>query len=372
MSNLGSDQSRLWIASLNFDTATETTKLRGLQTYISELSESELDSSKMETAENDPSLQVSRFYSGNSITVTLRGAMILESEDPKYRKGFHGELHPFKNGKTNDLLITSSYQFGTDPKVEKVHFMEKDAKLGYFDNFRNRRILALRDFKDLDEALMLDIRIYDIDKMDTDFLEAAKSLANSAIASIPVLYQYSIPLNMAAGIVESGSKIIDELDPHDPIINEHIDFEASEAGTGHPLLQQGYYVILRDAMTAKDVSYLKLVGDELKLFSSDMSEFKSCSYAIIEVSKKFKLSPAEEIDEKAAKLASELSGKGQSGKAALEFLRDTMKTYGNFRKLERIKELNEKSGRSALLPSEKKLLDDLKNDPEIADYVKSL
>ncbi|MCU0637750.1 MAG: hypothetical protein MUE87_03930 [Methanothrix sp.] len=76
----------------------------------------------------------------------------------------------------------------------------------------------------------------------------------------------------------------------------------------------------------------------------------------------FHVEPEEEIDEKAAKLASELSGKGQSGKAALEFLRDTMKTYGNFRKLERIKELKAKA---VLSPSEEKLLEDLMNDPEI-------
>jgi len=367
MSELGSEPSRLWIAPLNFDTATGATELRDLQTYISELSEAELNSSAMGTSEKNPSLKVSRFYSGDPITVTLRGVMIRESEDPKYRKGLHGELHPFKNGKTNDILITTSYQFGTDPKVEKIHFMEKDANLGYFDNFRNRRILAMRDFKDLDESLMLDIKIYDIDKMDSDFLAASKNLANSAIASIPVLYQYSIPLNMAAGVIESGFKMLDELDPHDSIIDEHIDFDASEAGTVHSLLQQGYYVIMRDRMTARDVRYLKLVGDELRLFRSDMSEFEACSYVIIEVSKTFKLSPVEEIDEKAAKLASELSGKGQSGKAALEFLRDTMKTYENFRKLERIKELSQ---RSVLTPSEKTLLEDLKKDPEIADYIK--
>jgi len=44
-----------------------------------------------------------------------------------------------------------------------------------------------------------------------------------------------------------------------------------------------------------------------------------------------------------------------------------MKTYENFRKLERIKELSQ---RSVLTPSEKTLLEDLKKYPEIADYIK--
>jgi len=42
--------------------------------------------------------------------------------------------------------ILSNYQFGTDPKVEKIHFMQHKTPLGYIDDFLNRRILALRDF----------------------------------------------------------------------------------------------------------------------------------------------------------------------------------------------------------------------------------
>jgi len=356
MNEFESIRSSLWVAPLNFDAAQGITELRGLDAYISELSEMEKDPYK-----------VSRFYSGDPITVTLRGVMILEGEDPEFRReGRNLEVHLFGSRKSNDLLITSNYQFGTDPTVEKIHFMQKGAKLGYFDDFRNRRILAIRDFKDLNEGLMLNLKIYDIDKMDTEFLDVAKDLANSVVATIPVLYQYSIPLNMATGIIESGAKLFDNLDPHDRIIDERIDFEATEAGTGHPLLQQGYYVVLRNPAARDDVRYLKLVGDQLKVLKSDRSEFKDCSYAIIEVHKKFMLSPEEEIDEKAAKLASELSGKGQSGKAALEFLRDTMKTYGNFRKLERIKELKAKA---VLSPSEEKLLEDLMKDPEIEEFI---
>jgi hypothetical protein len=293
--------------------------------------------------------------------------MILESEDPRLRReGLHVEVHPFSSGKSNDLFIVSNYQFGTDPTVEKIHFMQKGAELGYVDDFRYRRILAMRDFKDLTEGLTLNLKIYDIDKMDTELIDLAKVLGSSAVAAVPVLYQYSIPLNMAIGAIDSMAKIANNLDSHDKIIDERIDFEATEAGTGHPLLQQGYYVIFRNPVASKDARYLKLVGDSLKVLTSDKSEFKGCSYAIIEVHKNFILSAEEEIDEKAAKLASELSGKGQSGKAALEFLRDTMKTYGNFRKLERIKELRALAKRS---PSENKLLEDLMKDPNVAEYL---
>lgn len=351
--------SNLWLAPLKFDKNSGVAELSGLDEYLSELSE----------INNNPS-EVSRFYSGDPITVTLRGIMIRECEDPKFlREGLHMEVHPFSGGKSNDLFIISNYQFGTDPKVEKIHFMQKGAELGYVDDIRNRRILAIRDFKDLKEGLTLILKVYDIDKMDTEFIDLAKNLANSAIATIPVLYQYSIPLKMGTEAMDSMAKLADDLDPHDKIIDERIDFEATEAGTGHPLLQQGYYVVFRNPVAPKDARYLKLVGDNLKVLTADKAEFKGCNYAIIEVHKNFMLSAEEEIDEKAAKLASELSGKGQSGKAALEFLRDTMKTYGNFRKLERIKELKALAMRS---PSENKLLEDLMKDPEIAEYAKNL
>ena len=353
--------STLWMAPLKFEVTEGLSELKKLDVYISELSE----------ANKDPK-DVSRFYSGDPITITLRGAMIRECEDPKFRRdGKDIEFHLLSGGKTNDLFILSNYQFGTDPKVEKIHFMEKSRELGYVDDFKNRRIIAMRDFKDLQESLTLFIKIYDIDKMDTEFIDTAKSLANSAIATIPVLYQYSVPFMMATGTIDAMTKLADNLNKHDKIIEERIDFEATESRTGHPLLQQGYYVIFRNQVGQKDAKYLQLVGDQLKVLNSNKEEFKGCSYAVFEVHKNFLLNAEEEIDEKAAKLASELSGKGQSGRAALEFLRDTMKTYGNFRKLERVKELKAKDP-SLITPSEKTLLEDLMKDPEIGEFAKKL
>jgi hypothetical protein len=352
--NIESLPSKLWIAPLK-DTDTNGSKLGCLDKYISE--------------NKDKPEESSRFYSGDQITITLRGVMIRESEDPKIRRdGLHVELHPFGCGKTNDLFIVSNYQFGTDPKVEKIHFMQHKTPLGYIDDFLNRRILALRDFKDLDECLTLNLRIYDIDKTDTKFVDMAKDLANNAVAVIPVLYQYSIPLKMASGAIDSISKLADDLDPHDKIIDERIDLEAAKAETKHPLLQQGYYVLFRDPVKMEDALYLKFVGDQLKVLTPNGKEFEGCSYAIIEVQKEFRLSHQEEIDENVAKLTSELSGNGQSGKAAIEFLRDTMKSYNNFKKLGRAKELLDKDEKDRT-SSENNQLKALLADADIKEYI---
>jgi hypothetical protein len=121
-------------------------------------------------------------------------------------------------------------------------------------------------------------------------------------------------------------------------------------------------------MTPDRAKYLKLVGNQPKVLGPDGKEFKGCSYAVIEFQKEYKLSRQEEIDEKVSKLASELSGNGQSGKVAIEFLRDTMKNYNNFKKLQRATELKKK-GAENLTKSEQNQLKDLLADADIKGYL---
>lgn len=351
--------SKLWIAPIK-DSNDNGSELSYLDRYFSQ-----------RTTKDDDTSDISRFYEGDNITVTLRGVWIKDSEDPLIKAdGKNVEIHPFSRGTTNDLFIVSDHQFGTDPMVEKIHFMQNSTPLGYVSDFTNRRILAVKDFKDLDECLTLNLKIYDIDKVDSKFWDATKGLADNAIAAVPVLYQYAVPLKIASGVIDSVTKLAGDLDPHDKIIDERIDLEAANEATKHTLLQQGYYVIFQKEVTLEAARYLKLVGNQPKVLGPDGSEFKGCSYAVIEVQKEFRLSPQEEIDEKVSKLASELSGNGQSGKAAIEFLRDTMKNYNNFKKLERANELMIK-GEDALSDSERKQLNDLKADDDIKEYLKT-
>jgi hypothetical protein len=69
---------------------------------------------------------------------------------------------------------------------------------------------------------------------------------------------------------------------------------------------------------------------------------------------------------KAAKLMSELQGKGSSGKAAVEFVKDTIDGYNNFRNLQRIAELERKQNPT---PEEIALLSKLKQDPKLVPFL---
>ena len=82
------------------------------------------------------------------------------------------------------------------------------------------------------------------------------------------------------------------------------------------------------------------LSSNLQVLQADRNTpFERCSYVVIEVERDFHAQREWEIDQKVSKLVAELNGKGQSGKAALEFLRETFDAYDKFKKLERAQEL---------------------------------
>lgn len=96
-------------------------------------------------------------------------------------------------------------------------------------------------------------------------------------------------------------------------------------------------------------------------------QFTHSDYFVISVKNK----EVEEINEweknqKAVKLLSESDGKGPSGKAAVEFVRDTMDGYTNFKKLKRIQELMDKQNPT---PEETALLSKLKEEPALDPFL---
>jgi hypothetical protein len=91
------------------------------------------------------------------------------------------------------------------------------------------------------------------------------------------------------------------------------------------------------------------------------------SYAVFELEREQYENRERELGQKAAKLMTELHGKGQSDeKAAVDFLLDTMESYDNYSKLQRAKELQAKD---TLTEAEQKLLGDLRSIDEIDELL---
>jgi hypothetical protein len=329
-----------WLfAPMNFDKpgVEGLSELTGMDEYISE--------------DKANPTKTSRFYDADPITITLRGAFIKENMDA---------WPPFC-GK-NDLMIMSTFQFGKEPAVQKLHMMENDVECGWQGDFFNRIILAIRDFKDINESLALRVQIYDLDKIDTSVIDGVQSLAGSVAVAFPALAPYAA----GATFVNVAAKLADSIDNHDKIIDEKIVLESADQHIGHTLLQQGYYICFRNPISLSEVKYL---NENMRVLDADKKEFVGFSYAVVEVHKDFRESLDLEIDQKVAKLASELGGKGQSGKAALDFLRDTLNTYTDFKDLQRERELGAKEKDKTITESEKKLLADLRSKERIKPYL---
>lgn len=294
----------------------------------------------------------SQFKSGDEISVIFRGAMILENED--------WIKHPLK-GK-NDLFIMTTYQFAQDTPVKKIHMIANGVELGWQGDFFTRTILAMSDFKDIDEALTLHLQIYDIDRWKGyGFLDDLEGIAKSVAVAFPALSVYSI----GAPIIKSAAELADGIDNHDKIIDERIVLETETEDSGHKLLQKGYYICFRNPVDTKKTLF---INSDMRVVETGGKEFDACSYAVIEVSKQFKKTPDFEIDQSVAKLASELTSKEHGDKAPIEFLRDTLSYYTKFKDLERARELRAKP-KAELNSSEKKLLEKLENREDLKPYL---
>ncbi len=282
------------------------------------------------------------FREAQKLTIRMRRVCIRE------------DLDGFMRG-DNDLAIATTYQFGPEPPVQRLHFLRNGVPLGCEGDFFDDFILSVRDFKD--RIVTLRFQVYDVDGVSANLIDEIQGVAQSVAVTFPV----TAPI---AGIAGFGApallKLVNGLDDHDRIIDKRLKLEIRAPGTGHNLLQPGYFVCFSQPVEAG----LRL-SSSLNVERADGSEFTDFSYGVLQVTRTDERFAEVEIDQKIAKLLSELDGKGQSGKAPIEFLRDTLSGYANFRKLRRVTELKAKDPRTG---DEEALLQELLEDEAISDY----
>jgi len=291
------------------------------------------------------------FENAQPLTISVRGVMIREDY----------EWFP---GDKNDLMVVTTTQFGSEPPVQRLHFMQHNVDLGWQGDFFNDVVLAIRDFNTESKQLTLRIQVYDMDGIPKELIQAVNNVSQSVAVAFPQLAPYAAAVSFG---VPTLLNIVDNLDNHDKIIDERITLEIDKPERGHQLLQPGYFVCFK--VPVEEGLFL---SSNLHVLQADKKTlFERCSYAVIEVEQDFHAQREWEIDQKVAKLIAELNGKGQSGKAALEFLRETFDAYDKFRKLERAKELKNRKLRTdkPLSEAEEKLLNDLTNDKTLAPFL---
>jgi len=297
------------------------------------------------------------------LTIKLRGVMVVECKD-KHKRWFNGG--GCKD--TNDLIIVSKYQFGAEPMVERLHFFSKKVPIGWYGNFFDDIVFSTDDLKAT--SVKLQVQVYDVDdSMYEGGKESLSSLVDSVGAAYPILSVFALTKKAVApaafAVLQGANSIINLIDgfnEHDRLVDQSLILQSAEPGTAHSLLQPGYFVCF-----SCNVDEELNLDSELRVVKNDgISEFQDCNYAVLEVSRTYELKREQQLDQKAAKLMSELSGKGNSGKAALEFLRETINGYDIYRTMQKTQMLMSKEKELAALKKdlsaeEKQLLNRLKN-----------
>ncbi|WP_290598221.1 MULTISPECIES: hypothetical protein [unclassified Archaeoglobus] len=293
---------------------------------------------------------VERFEGSNlikkagQVTVFLSGVMVLEKYDAN---------RLFGSKDTNDLFVATTYQVGTEPTITTVHYIKENAEIGWHGDFFSNVVLAEDDFTS--DHITLRVQVYDLDKYDKykDFVEKVFKEFDVGLI-FPALLPY---MAFGSAISDQILRLIDSLDTHDRIIDERVRFAIAEPKTGQKILQTGHFVCFRESIDAEDENLY--LDKNLRVVHEDGKRFDGCSYAVYTVTDEVYTDYRWKIDQKIAKLISELNGKGNSGEAAIHFLRKTMEAYTKYRKAERYVELKSKS---ELTEEEKRLLNRLERE----------
>jgi hypothetical protein len=264
---------------------------------------------------------------------------------------------------TNDLLIVSSFQTGTAPIVQRIHYLKKGQKINQIiGDFYKTLVCSFSDFKD--KHITLQTQVYDIDQYDDikETVDSASSLAGNISVTFPVVAPY---VAMGTSVVKGLTGLLDKLDEHESIIDSNLRLDVADDSTGYQVLQTGHWICFDEPQ--EEVLILKPNMDIYRKEPQGRDPFIDGSYAVYSIRKVDYQEPFWEIDQKIAKLLSELDGKGNSSRAPVDFLRDTMEGYTAFRKLQRYFELQTKGDKRT--PEEEQLFNKLAQDTTIKPYL---
>jgi len=294
----------------------------------------------------------SKFVAADPLRIRLRGAMIRENLD-------RHKIRPSR--RNNDLIIKTRWSFDNEAPVDRLHFLKADQELGWFDDFFDDLVVLKRDI--MPTRLHLRVQVYDIDGLNDEFVSNVREFANSAAVVLPMLAPHANLIHLGTNLLVD---LVDNIDQHDEILDERVTFEIEEPRTGHKLLQPGYFVCFRETAVRGDLE----LRHDLRVLQ-DGQLYQDGSYAVFEFDRPKHILDDEEmhrqvIDQKAAKLVAELDGKGRSSEPPLHFLRETLKAYSKYTKLERARAIqNSKNPTSA----EESLLKALRNNPDLEPYL---
>jgi len=265
-----------------------------------------------------------------------------------------------------DLVIATKFQFANQPPVTRLHYLEQGASPGWYSALYQNMVFTTRDFSHDDVTIT--VQVYDRDTLEEETVTTVAGLA--ATVGVAVGFPGLAPLAKAAESVSGTlTEIVDAVNKNEEVLEDRVRLEPDEeANQGTDLLQPGFLVAFDD--TGVEGEGYRL-NQNTRLERSNGEPVADLSYAVFEVEREHNEVEFSERDQKAAKLAAELDGRGRSSKDPMYYLRQTLDAYDKFDRVRRAKQLQRLSEQESisLTDAQKSLLGRLRADLETGKYV---
>ncbi len=269
-------------------------------------------------------------------------------------------------GESLDLVVVTRFQFANQPIVTRLHYMEQGAAHGWYDALFQNMVFTTRDFSHDDVTIR--VQVYDRDNLERSTVETIAGLAATVAPAVGFLdlAGHADAAESASGLLTS---VVNSLTDNDEVLDERVRLEPDEApNQGTDRLQPGYLVAFADDRIEPGAHRL---NQDTRLETPDGTVIDDRPYAVFEVEREHDEVEFSEKDQKAAKLAAELNGRGESNKDPLHYLQETLDSYDTFDRIQRAKQLQRLSDQAdvTLTESQRTLLSNLKADLETAVYL---
>ncbi len=264
----------------------------------------------------------------------------------------------------NDLLLTTSSSLGEAPKVQRVHYYAEEIKAKtVLKHFYGETMFVCEDYSGTDR-LWLEINVSEVDT-DTGerkaLTNAFSKLAATAGAVFPLAMPYAA---LASGVTIAAEKLISALEENVSAIECPIALYSPDRPDAGMPLQTGTYVVFSQEVDGSEYQFEQ--GFKIKRVDG---KGVGVAYAIFTVEAVKSVSPNWVISQKVATLLTQINqGNNNSPAGTIDFLKDTLEQYSNFKDLKRYAQLKAKDP-AKLTDEEKQLMEQITKRDELKPFL---
>jgi hypothetical protein len=251
----------------------------------------------------------------------------------------------------NDILVQSFFRYGNEPRLETIHFFEKDTEANAFrENFEHEHIYARQAFSEA-ARVWLTIRLLEIDRglnQGGSLTQVLQKMHGGFGAIFPAMLPFAPMIGLASSMISKFRQLKESAQRNEPILENTIDFYDRQLAGGDAPLRCGAYVLFDKPV--EGVQYRLGSGFKLRHWvAADVNRPVQHPYVIIKITPGIVESgqDAKQLltNQQIATVVSELDNEITERERRTEhykFLENMVTAAGNFNDLSYFKKLMDK------------------------------